>query len=130
MKKNMALFVVILVAAFIVGCSKDLSVLREVKGSTFYIDKPEGLKQLHGKAFDLFVVELVKAGSVETKKFEEADFKLTAGNISILFGHRRAGVLWDTKWPNAEYVGFLNNARDKAGEFRDFLTNKEVEPKK
>src|SRR3989344_9417237 len=122
MKKNTALFVVILVAALIVGCSKDLSVLREVNGSTFYVDKPEDLKQLHGQAFDLFVGELVEAGSVETKKFEEADFKLTAGDISILFGHRRAGVLWDTRWPSTEYVGFLGNARDKADEFRDFLT--------
>ncbi len=129
MKKNTALFVVILVAALIVGCSKDLSVLREVNGSTFYVDKPKNLKQLHGQAFDLFVVELVKAGSVETKKFEEADFKLTAGNLYILFGHRRAGDLWVTKWPNAESFGFLNNVRDEAGEFRDFLTRKEDESK-
>lgn len=120
MKRITIALVVAVSAVLLGGCNKDLSVLKSVKGSTFYVSKPEELEPLFGQAFDLFVAELKSAGSTQVEKSEEADFMLKTDQ-GILFVHRSEGVLWHTPWPNPDFVGFLENARDEATEFTKFL---------
>ena len=127
MNKLMAM-IVLTASIVLAGCGNDLSVLDEVKGGTFFVERSIDLKPEYGKAFNLFVDELVKAGAKETTKREDADFQLTAGDLHIYLDHRRERRVWIQPWPPDGVVGFMENAREDASEFGQLLARKGKDP--
>jgi hypothetical protein len=118
--------VALIAIVLLTGCV-NTKVVKEVNGGTFCVIKSDGIDPMYNKAFGLFVDEMKTAGCTEVEKTEDADFSLRS-DMGIVLVHRKEGTVWRTYWPNPNDIGFMENCRDKAAEFRGFLARKGEDP--